>query len=77
MTKRMGLPNSYALLMPVSVPLPIVSIKIGYNIYRMAFVNTATEGLGLACALTWVMSIGVLLITFLNFKLSNKWVYYD
>ena len=27
----MGLLNSYALLMPVSAPLPIVSIKIGYN----------------------------------------------
>ena len=32
----MGLPNSYALLMPVSVPLPIVSIKIGYNIYKQS-----------------------------------------
>ena len=27
----MGCLNSYALFMPVSVPLPIVSIKIGYN----------------------------------------------
>ena len=29
--KAYGYNNSYALLMPVSVPLPIVSIKIGYN----------------------------------------------
>ena len=27
----MGFSNSYALLMPVPAPLPIVSIKIGYN----------------------------------------------
>ena len=27
----MGCLNSYALLMPVPAPLPIVSIKIGYN----------------------------------------------
>ena len=53
------------------------ALTLSYYIYRMAFVNTATEGLGLACALTWIMSIGVLLITFLNFKLSKKWVNYD
>ena len=30
--KAYGYNNSYALLVPASVPLPIVSIKIGYNI---------------------------------------------
>ena len=53
------------------------ALTLSYYIYRMGFVNTATEGMGLACALTWVMAIAVMLITFFNFKFSKKWVNYE
>ena len=53
------------------------AVTLSYFMYRMGFVNIATEGLGLASALSWIMAIGLIIITRINFWLSTKWVTYD
>lgn len=34
-------------------------------------------GMGMACALSWIVALLILLITKINFWLSKKWVCYD
>ena len=53
------------------------AITLVYYIYKMAFNFTATDGFGMACALSLVTGLFITLITRLNFKLSDKWVHYD
>ena len=53
------------------------ALTLSYNIYRMAYVSYGSDGLGIASALSWMMAIVIMIITFLNFKLSKKWVHYD
>ena len=53
------------------------AVTLTYYLYRMAFTNTATEGLGLGSALSWIVAVAIIIITRINFKLSNKWVSYD
>ena len=53
-------------------------ITIVYYVYNNAFAtnNGAVRG-GLASAAAWVLALGILLLTVLNFKLSKYWVHYN
>ena len=54
------------------------AVTLSYFIYLMVWGKNAVDyGFGVAAALSWLMAIAVMLISFLNFKLSKKWVYYD
>lgn len=53
------------------------AVTLVYYIYRMAFVYTPTMGFGMACALSWITALFIMLVTRLNFVLSKKWVHYD
>lgn len=53
------------------------ALTLVYYIYRMAFVYTPTMGLGMACALSWVTAIVIMLISRLLFWSSKFWVKYD
>lgn len=52
------------------------AMTLSYYIYRMSRVNTGTQGLGMASALSWMVAIVVIIFTRLNFWLSKKWVHY-
>jgi multiple sugar transport system permease protein len=43
-------------------------------LYRMAFENFR---MGYASALAWVLFLIILLFTYFQFKLSDRWVYYE
>ncbi len=45
-----------------------------YYLYREAFSNFR---MGSACAIAWVLFIIIAVLTFIVFKTSNKWVYYE
>lgn len=53
------------------------AVTLVYYIYRMAFVYTPTMGFGMACALSWVTALFIMVITKINFKLGEFWVHYD
>lgn len=53
------------------------AVTLTYLLYRMAFTYTATEGLGMGSALSWLIAIMIIIINKVNFKLSEKWVSYD
>lgn len=53
------------------------AVTLSYYVYRMVWVSFTDDGFGVASALSWMMAIVVMVVTFLNFKLSKKWVYYD
>ncbi len=53
------------------------AVTLSYYVYRMAFTTMATDGLGLGCALAFMMAIFIITINKLNFSLSNRWVTYD
>lgn len=53
------------------------AVTLVYLIYRMAFNYTISMGMGMACALSWVVALIILLITRINFRLSKLWVHYD
>ena len=42
-----------------------------------AISKTCVSGLGVACAATLYLTVLVAIITFVNNRLSKKWVYYD
>ena len=46
--------------------------------YGLYLYNNAFQylNLGKASAMAWMLFIVVMLVTFINFKLANKWVYY-
>lgn len=50
-------------------------LTMGVYIYRSAFQRS--EEMGQACAAAWVLAIMIMIITIINFKVSNKWVSYD
>lgn len=47
--------------------------------YGLYLYNNAFQylNLGKASAMAWMLFIVVMIVTFINFKLANKWVYYD
>lgn len=54
------------------------AVTLSYFIYLMVWGRNAVDyGFGVAAALSWIMAIFVMLISFINFRLSKKWVYYD
>lgn len=53
------------------------AVTLVYYVYRMAFYYTATMGMGMACALSWIVALFILLVTRINFRLSKRWVCYD
>lgn len=48
-----------------------------YYIYKMAFESKGSRGFGMACALSWVVALCIIIITRLNFWLSKFWVCED
>ena len=54
------------------------AVTLSYFIYLMVWGKNAVDyGFGVAAALSWLMAIVVMIVSFFNFKLSKKWVYYD
>ena len=53
------------------------AITLTYYIYKMAFTWTATDGFGMACALSVVTGIIITALIRLNFAFGKKWVHYD
>ena len=53
------------------------AITVAYYMYRMAWVNYGSEGMGMASAFSWMVAVVVIIVTRLNFKLSKKWVHYE
>lgn len=53
------------------------AVTLSYYVYRMVWVSFTDDGFGVASALSWMMAIVVMVVTFLNFKLSKKWVHYE
>ncbi len=49
-------------------------LSLTYQMYRLMGVNIQY---GLSCAMSWFIGIFILIITRINFKLSEKWVCYD
>ncbi len=48
-----------------------------FYLYRMAFKDTISYGMGYASATAWILSVLIILLTVINFKVSKKWVYED
>lgn len=53
------------------------AVTLSYYMYRMTYVNYATEGMGMAASLSWIVTVAIMILTFFNFKFSKKWVNYD
>lgn len=51
-------------------------LTVVYYLYNMGFENVIIYGMGLASAVAWILAIFIIGITFVNFKLSDKWVHY-
>ncbi len=54
-----------------------VSDTVVKHIYNMIFENSYKYGYGLAAAAGWILAIIVLIITWANLKLQERWVNYD
>lgn len=52
-------------------------LTIVYYLYRMAFENVTTYGLGIASAMAWIAAIIIAAITFINFKVQKLWTHYE
>ena len=48
------------------------AITIVYYLWEKGFVS---RDMGLACSVSWILSIGIMIVTLIQFKCSNKWVY--
>lgn len=58
----------------------VSGITAVYYLYNLGFVYNQSEGFGgfgIASAASWLLTIIILAITAVNFKLSDKWVHYD
>lgn len=53
------------------------AVTLVYYIYRLAFTYTSTWGMGIACALSWITAIFIMLINRLLFASSKLWVKYE
>lgn len=52
-------------------------ITLVFYLYQSAFTNVYVNGPGFAAAIAWIVTIIIMVATWLNFKLSKKWVNYD
>ena len=48
------------------------AITIVYYLWNKGFENL---DMGYACAVSWILSIGIMVVTLIQFRYSNKWVY--
>lgn len=53
------------------------AVTLVYYIYRLAFTYTSTWGMGIACALSWITAIFIIIINRLLFASGKLWVKYD
>lgn len=53
------------------------AVTLAYYQYRMAFVDVMADGMGKGCALGWIIAIVIMIVTRVQFKISEKWVNYD
>lgn len=53
------------------------AVTLSYYVYRMAFGNIATDGLGLGCAFAVLIAIHIIVINKINFRVADRWVSYD
>ena len=52
-------------------------ITIVFYLYNLAFDEIFIEGMGKASAVAFILFIGIVLLTAVNFRLSKKWVHYE
>lgn len=58
----------------------VSGISAVYYLYNLGFVYNQSEGFGgfgIASACSWLLTIVIVAITIVNFKLSKKWVHYE
>lgn len=48
-----------------------------YYMYMMAFAYSTANGMGVASACAWLLALLIIVVTKINFKLSDYWVCYD
>ncbi len=53
------------------------AVTLAYFMYQMSWNYSATQGMGMASALSWMLAVLIMIVTALYFKLSKKWVHYD
>ncbi len=53
------------------------AVTLSYFMYRMVWTEPTTYGIGMSAALSWIVTVGIMILTFFNFRLSKKWVNYD
>ena len=52
-------------------------VTIVFYLYRQLFNEGGGSNIGIATAVGWILALIIGLVTFLNFKISKKWVSYD
>lgn len=73
----MGFIGSLQSLANFQIMLPTrPEYSMTFYVYYMAF-EDFSNGMGYASALGWLVGIIVMIFTFLNFKISKRWVYND
>ena len=50
------------------------AITVVYYLWKKGF---GEYNMGAACSVAWILSIAIFIVTLIQFKLSNKWVYED
>ena len=53
------------------------AVTLAYYQYRMAFVDVMADGMGKGCALGGIIALVIIVVTRVQFKISEKWVSYD
>ncbi len=52
-------------------------VTIVFYLYRQLFNEGGGSNIGIATAVGWLLAVLIAIVTFLNFKISKKWVSYD
>ncbi len=51
------------------------AITVVYYIYDVTFNQMAGARMGYGAAISWILTIIILIVTLIQFKVQNKWVY--
>lgn len=66
--------NGYGPVNEEGLPSGLTTV---YYMYLMAFAYATAHGMGRASACAWLLAIIIIIVTRINFKLSDYWVCYD
>ncbi len=53
------------------------ALTLSYQVYRLSFQGGTIYGLGVGCALSWMIALFIMIIVKILFKISDKWVSYE